>query len=325
VGEYIKSKHLGLHKLKKKVTQLLKDSVGGIFVTTYPPLPSLEVFYFEGGKRGMANQTTQQTEPTQASGMSRRERNFWDTMNMSPDRPFAYKKDWLVLYLPEKRRTTSQLDKPYRALIDRRLFQQVESRDVPFDLESAMSLHLSSLFTGVSAPVTIRDFLGKTAEEAASIRQYMFPTLTRAGRYWRTPLKILFKRKRRLDIQSFSYERIVNEWDKENFVGHPRFGLQGLKRECHGEGDTALFIDDLIWQIEEKSKLIALQVNLLRNYYHDLIEYKSLKVNLSIQRTLLVLTVVLVVLAVLAMSKNPQALIYGIGHRIVEIFSRIGS
>lgn len=315
-----------LVELKKKVTQLLKDSVGGIFVTTYPPLPSLEVFYFEGGKRGMANQTTQQTEPTQASGMPRRERNFWDTMNMSPDRPFAYKKDWLVLYLPEKRRTTSQLDKPYRALIDRRLFKQVESRDSHFDLENAMYLHLSSLFTGVSALITIRDFLGKTAEEAASIRQYMVPPLTRAGIYWKTPFKILFKRKRRLDIQSFSCERIVNEWDKEDFVDHScRYGLQGLKRECHGEGDTALFLDDLIWQIEEESKLIARQVNLLRNYYHDLIEYKSLKVNLSLQRTLLVLTVVLVVLAVLAMSKNPQALIYGIGHRIVEIFSRIGS
>ena len=64
---------------------------------------------------------------------------------------------------------------------------------------------------------------------------------------------------------------------------------------------------------------------MLRSYYHDLIEYKSLKVNLCLQRILLVLTVVLVVLAVLAMSENIQALIYGIGHRIVEIFSRIGS
>jgi len=213
-----------LVELKKEVTQLLKDSVGGIFVTTYPPLPSLEVFYFEGGKRG----------------------------------------------------TTK--------------------------------------------------FLGKIAEEAAGIRQYMFPPLTRAGRYWRTPFKILIKRKRRLDIQSFSCERIVNELEKEDFVYFSRdYGLQSLKRERYGEGDTGLFIDDLMWQIEEESKLIARQVKLLRSYYHDLIDYRSLKVNLSLQRTLLVLTVVLVVLGVLAMSKNPQALIYGIIHRIVDFFGRIGS
>jgi len=315
-----------LVELKKEVTQLLKDSVGGIFVTTYPPLPSLEVFYFEGGKRGTTKQTAQQTEFTQASEMPLRERNFWRTMNMSLDCPFAYKKDGLTLYLPEEKGTTSQLDKSYRTLIDRHLFQQVETLDDYLNLEDAMSYQLSYVFTGVSTPVAIRDFLGKIAEEAAGIRQYMFPPLTRAGRYWRTPFKILIKRKRRLDIQSFSCERIVNELEKEDFVYFSRdYGLQSLKRERYGEGDTGLFIDDLMWQIEEESKLIARQVKLLRSYYHDLIDYRSLKVNLSLQRTLLVLTVVLVVLGVLAMSKNPQALIYGIIHRIVDFFGRIGS
>jgi hypothetical protein len=310
-----------LVELKKKVTQLLKDSVGGIFVTTYPPLPSLEVFYFEGGKRGTTEQTAQQTELTQASEMPIKERNFWRTMNMSLDCNYAYKKDWLTLYLPEEWQTTSQLDKPYRALIDRRLFQKVESLDLYVNLESAMSHQLSCLFTGVSAPVAIRDFLGKISEEAASIRQYMVPPLTRAGRYWKTPFKIsiLFKRKRRLDIQNFSCERIVNELEKEDFVYFSRdYGLQSLKRERYGEGDTASFIDDLIWQIEEESKLIARQVKLLRSYYHDLI-------NLSLQRTLLVLTVVLVVLAVLAMPENIRVLIYGIVRRIVDFFSGIGS
>lgn len=128
-----------LVKLKKEVTLLLKDSVSGLFVTTYPPLPSLEVFYFEGGKRGTTEQTAQQTELTQASEMPIRERNFWRTMNMPLDCPFAYKKDWLTLYLPEERQTTSQLDKPHRAIIDRRLFQQVESLDGYVDLENAMS------------------------------------------------------------------------------------------------------------------------------------------------------------------------------------------
>ena len=316
-----------LVELKKKVTQLLIDLVGGIFVTTYPPLPSLEVFYFEGGKRGTTEQTAQHTELTQASEMPLRERNFWRTMNMSLDCNHAYKKDWLTLYLPGEWQTTSQIDKPYRALIDRRLFQQVETLDAYFNLEDAMLCQLSYLFSGVSAPVAIRDFLGKIAEEAASIRQYMVPPLTRAGRYWKTPFEILilFKRKRRLDIQNFSCERIVNELEKEDFVYFSRdYGLQSLKRERYGEGDTASFIDDLIWQIEEESKLIARQVKLLRSYYHDLIEYESLKVNLSLQRTLLALTVVLVVLGVLAMSQNPQALIYGIIHRIVDFFSGIG-
>ena len=173
--------------------------------------------------------------------------------------------------------------------------------------------------------MAISDFLGKTAEEAASIRQYMVPPLTRAGRYWRTPFRILFKRKRRLDIQSFSCERIANELDKEEFVYLSRhYGLHGLKRERNGEGDAASFIDDLMWQIEEESKLIARQVKLLRSYYHDLIEYESLKVNLSLQRILLVLTLLLVVLAVLAMPENIQALIYGIARRIVDFFSWIG-
>ena len=206
-----------LVELKKKVTQLLEDSVGGIFVTTYPPLPSLEVFFFEGGKRGTTEQKEQQTAFTQASEMPIKERNFWRTINMSLDCLFAYKKDWLTLYLPEERRTSSQLDKPYRALIDRRLFQQVESLDGHGNLEDAIAYQLSYIFTGVSAPVTIMDFLRKNAEEAASIRQYMVPPLTRAGRYWRTPFRILFKRKRRLDIQSFSSERIVNELKKRGF------------------------------------------------------------------------------------------------------------
>lgn len=314
-----------LVELKKKVTQLLKDSVGGIFVTTYPPLPSLVVFYFEGGKRGTTEQTAQQTELTQASEMSLMERNFWRTMNMSLDCHYAYKKDWLTLYLPEEKGTTSQLDKSYRTLIDRHLFQQVETLDDHLNLEDAMSYQLSYVFTGVSAPVAIRDFLGKIAKEVASIRQYMVPPLTRAGRYWRTPFRVLFKRKRRLDILSFSCERIVNELDKEDFIYLSRhYGPQGLKRERYGEGDTGLFIDDLMWQIDYESKLIARQVKLLRSYYHDIIDYRSLKVNLSLQRTLLVLTVVLVVLGVLAMSKNPQVLIYGIIHRIVDFFSGIG-
>ena len=315
-----------LVELKKKVTQLLKDSVGGIFATTSPPLPSLEVFYFEGGKRGTTEQTEQLTELTQASEMPIRERNFWRMMNMSPDWPFAYKKDWLALYLPEERRTTSQLDKPYRALIDRRLFQQVESLDGHGNLEDAMTYQLTYLFTGVSAPVTIRDFLGKTSEEAASIRQYMVPPLTRVGRYWKTPfeISILFKRKRRLDIQSFSCERIANELKKEDFVYFSfDYEIQYLRRERNREGGTVSFIDDLAWQIEYKSKLITRQVNLLRSYYQDLIEYKSLKANLFLQRILLVLTVLLVVLAVLAMPKNIQALIYGIVHRIVDFLSWI--
>ena len=189
-----------------------------------------------------------------------------------------------------------------------------------------MTYQLTYLFTGVSAPVTIRDFLGKTSEEAASIRQYMVPPLTRVGRYWKTPfeISILFKRKRRLDIQSFSCERIANELKKEDFVYFSfDYEIQYLRRERNREGGTVSFIDDLAWQIEYKSKLITRQVNLLRSYYQDLIEYKSLKANLFLQRILLVLTVLLVVLAVLAMPKNIQALIYGIVHRIVDFLSWI--
>ena len=273
----------------------------------------------------MANQTAQQNEFMQASEMPIKERSFWRTMKMSPDWPFAYKKDWLVLYLPEEGRSTSQLDHPYRALIDRRLFQQVESLDGHGNLEDAMAYQLFYFFTGVGAPVTIIDFLRKTAEEAASIRQYMVPPLTRARRYWKTPLRTLFKRKCRLDIQSFSCESIVNELKKEDSVDLSfDYEIQDLKREGNGEGDTASFLDDLVWQIEHESKLIARQVNLLRSYYHDLIEYKSLKVNLSLQRILVVLTGVLVVLAVLAMPENIQALIYGFVCRIVDFFRGFG-
>ncbi len=279
--------------LNREIVQILRQYVG-VGWSGQGPLPSVEFFVLDNGEH-----TADTPE----------ERGFWESMEMPTQYPYVYRRNGLTLFPKDPwGRARSEISR-YRILVDSKVFLSGHDLTSYGTRESALNMILHDAISTYHVVIALQEHIQRLAGEVSRMREDLAPTLADrriVGRWfvWRRA----FRRVVRLNNLVFENKRLRAEIKLEKLDQHLARDLRGFQRDRFGDKDTGELVDDLNWQLTRTLAYTEAQLEVLRENYHDRLNFSLQSVFFWLARVGLLLAIVGLLLAV---PEDVRKLVFG--------------
>lgn len=290
-------------EMNREIIKLLKKYIG-VGLCQYGLLPSVELL--------TVNQPlsffSQNREDIKDDSIMRR--GFWTGMGLDVYSSLVYTGESFKLYRVD--RTSSDKIETYQII---QSFPDFKFRINGEETESEISHHFEYLLPEICAIVAMKQFSHNLESEIVSLRNKITPYLSDQTRRGVNIINLRRAVSKLANISGllFQQQRLISETN-DKFVKHIlTYDLKGITRQQNSEKDTAEFYDDMLRSIERKNNFLKSQLDILKTSFQDLVSYKSLRANYTIQILLFILTLITVILTIALLipeTKRNQLLRY---------------
>lgn len=308
-------------EFKCEATAIISQYLKGIFIRNGSPIPSIELF--------CENPLGSQVPEAIQAASEIATRLFWDSIGMSKDDVGYYKNEenGLGIFLPNHYRKDA-IDKAFKLLFEKLKVNRASDAD---DIDDEIIRKTEGYLEVLTPILIIQGILQHVLKENMSINKTLLNKATFKRSFInKNTFRKLLSLKQKINILQLPYNRILLEFKEDwiraeaKYAELPRM-INDLKiNKKNRESD---FLTNIIEQIKYELKVAQENFNFINAAVNEFVQAETVDSNYKVQKTMLVLTIVIVLLTVITAlpeetRKMMFSLISAIYHETIQYWAK---